>query len=74
MSIPQLETDRIEAVRQALLEDIRDGDITAMLIPEDSQSSAKVITREDCVIAGVEWVNETFRQLGPWCINHLACH
>lgn len=38
-------------------------DITAQLIPADETANASVITREDCVVCGVEWVNETFRQL-----------
>ncbi len=38
-------------------------DITAMLIPESEQGVAKVITREECVICGVAWVNEVFDQL-----------
>lgn len=65
MNLSELEADRITAVTSALKEDIRDGDITAQLIPEDQLSHAKIITREDCVIAGADWVNETFRQLDP---------
>lgn len=38
-------------------------DITAMLIPEDEQAIATVITREDCIVCGVAWVNEVFSQL-----------
>jgi nicotinate-nucleotide pyrophosphorylase (carboxylating) len=38
-------------------------DITAMLIPENEQAVATVITREDCIICGVAWVNEVFKQL-----------
>jgi nicotinate-nucleotide pyrophosphorylase (carboxylating) len=38
-------------------------DITAMLIPEDEQAVATVITREDCILCGVAWVNEVFKQL-----------
>jgi nicotinate-nucleotide pyrophosphorylase (carboxylating) len=40
-----------------------DYDITAMLIPENEQAVATVITREDCVLCGVAWVNEVFAQL-----------
>ncbi|MGB0937606.1 MAG: carboxylating nicotinate-nucleotide diphosphorylase [Colwellia sp.] len=40
-----------------------DFDITAMLIPEKEQAVATVITRENCVICGVDWVNEVFSQL-----------
>ncbi|MBL4822716.1 MAG: carboxylating nicotinate-nucleotide diphosphorylase [Colwellia sp.] len=38
-------------------------DITAMLIPAKEQAVATVITREDCIICGVAWVNEVFKQL-----------
>ncbi|MBL4942099.1 MAG: carboxylating nicotinate-nucleotide diphosphorylase, partial [Colwellia sp.] len=38
-------------------------DITAMLIPENEQAVATVITREDCIVCGVAWVNEVFSQL-----------
>ena len=38
-------------------------DITAELIPENHQAVATVITREDCIICGVQWVNEVFKQL-----------
>ena len=50
-------------VSLALAEDIGDGDITAQLIPAGSTASAKVITRESCVIAGRPWVDEVFHQL-----------
>ena len=57
--------DRVIAVRQALAEDIGSGDITAQLIPAEQHSTARVITRENCTIAGTEWVDEVFRQLDP---------
>lgn len=49
----------------ALEEDIRTGDITASLIPADNTAHARVITRDNAVVCGVEWVNEVFRQLDP---------
>jgi len=52
-------------VQGALAEDIGSGDITAALIPESASASARVITREDGVLCGTEWVNQTFRQLDP---------
>ncbi|MDN3638992.1 carboxylating nicotinate-nucleotide diphosphorylase [Simiduia curdlanivorans] len=57
--------DRVIAVRQALAEDIGSGDITAQLIPAEQHSTARVITRENCIIAGTEWVDEVFQQLDP---------
>lgn len=53
------------AVRNALQEDIGSGDITAMLIPAANQAHARVITRDQAVIAGQAWVNEVFHQLDP---------
>ncbi len=50
-------------VQQALAEDIGSGDITAQLIPAETLSQAKVITREDGVFSGGAWVTEVFRQL-----------
>ncbi|MCI3880015.1 carboxylating nicotinate-nucleotide diphosphorylase [Acinetobacter higginsii] len=44
-------------IQQALQEDIGDGDITAMLTPEDEQATATIISREDMVLAGQPWVN-----------------
>ena len=49
-------------VSAALAEDIGDGDITAMLIPEDQQSVARVITRDRMVLAGKPWVDYLFNQ------------
>lgn len=50
-------------VTAALQEDIGSGDITAQLIPIDQKASATIITREDCVFCGEDWVNEIFTQL-----------
>ncbi|MFK7974960.1 MAG: carboxylating nicotinate-nucleotide diphosphorylase [Halioglobus sp.] len=50
-------------VRAALAEDIGSGDITAALIPADALARARVITREEGVMCGVQWVNEVFAQV-----------
>ena len=63
ISDAQLTQDMIQTVAFALGEDIGDGDITAELIPAEQTMEARVITREDCVIAGQAWVNEVFEQL-----------
>jgi len=52
-----------EAVKQALQEDVGSGDITAQLIPESQQATARVISRQAAVICGVDWVNEVFKQV-----------
>ncbi|SHG23514.1 nicotinate-nucleotide pyrophosphorylase [carboxylating] [Microbulbifer donghaiensis] len=64
-AIPNLIPDMESAVRAALAEDVGSGDITAQLIPVDRDASARVITREDCVVCGRAWVDEVFRQLDP---------
>jgi nicotinate-nucleotide pyrophosphorylase (carboxylating) len=55
-------------VSHALAEDLgylplAQGDITASLIPPTQQATATIITREDCVVCGVDWVEEVFQQL-----------
>ena len=56
--------DNITAqVKSALEEDIATGDVTADLIPEENQSSATVICRDDAILSGVAWFNEVFRQI-----------
>jgi len=55
-------------VLQALREDLGeeadpDKDITATLLPAESQSHAVVITREDGIFCGKRWVEEVFIQL-----------
>src|SRR5690554_2054158 len=56
---------RIESVALSLREDIGDGDITARLIPADKVGRGRVIIRENARLAGVDWVNEVFRQVDP---------
>lgn len=63
--IPNLEQDLVRAVTVALEEDIGSGDITAELIPSDHTSTAVILTREDCVVCGIAWVDEVFNQLDP---------
>ncbi|MCJ8145337.1 carboxylating nicotinate-nucleotide diphosphorylase [Acinetobacter sp. A3.8] len=52
-------------VQHVLAEDIGDGDITAQLTPADEIAHARVITREDMVLAGRPWVDAIFQQLDP---------
>ncbi len=68
----QLQNDIKKTVTWALCEDLgvdnadalKDSqDITAELIPASNLAVANVITREDCIICGVAWVNEVFSQL-----------
>ena len=50
-------------VALALSEDVGDGDLTAALIPANQQANATIISREDAVICGIDWVNACFKHL-----------
>lgn len=64
--------DIIKTVTWALCEDLgvndynelaNSSDITAELIPAENQAVANIISRDECVVCGVAWVNEVFKQL-----------
>lgn len=59
---PQLPPDIDDDVRRALAEDVGDGDLTAVLVP-DQMAQAKLVTREDAVLCGIAWFDAVFRQL-----------
>jgi nicotinate-nucleotide pyrophosphorylase (carboxylating) len=52
-----------DQVARALAEDIGAGDVTAALIPAATQARATLITREEMVLCGSAWLEETFRQI-----------
>jgi len=52
-------------VREALAEDLGDGDISASLIDRSSHASARVITRAAGVFCGAPWVEETLKLVDP---------
>lgn len=54
-------------VTRALDEDLRGGDLTALLIPLAARGHARVIAREAGVIAGCAWFERCFTQLDPDC-------
>lgn len=61
MHVPQSYIE--ESVHTALKEDVGHEDVTSKLIPEDDFSIASVIAREDAILCGVDWFEETFSQL-----------
>lgn len=61
LSVPQSAIEEI--VNLSLREDIGDGDITAQLLPDDDIAIATVISREPCVLCGMDWFEEVFRQI-----------
>jgi nicotinate-nucleotide pyrophosphorylase (carboxylating) len=50
-------------VTHALQEDIRTGDLTAKLIPEDRSARARLMTRQSGILCGMEWFRRTFDEL-----------
>lgn len=54
-------------VTSSLEEDIRNGDLTAQLLPATQLSSAQVITRQPGVLCGTQWFDACFRLLDPGC-------
>lgn len=62
MSFPAPE-DVAADVRLALKEDLGSGDCTASLIPENRSLRTRVICRDEAILAGRPWFEETFRQL-----------
>lgn len=52
-------------VTTAFVEDLGPGDLTANLIPSGQQGKARVISREDAVLAGSAWFEACFRRLDP---------
>lgn len=63
----ELEKSITEDVTRAINEDVRTGDLTAMLIPEDARGTARVIARQPGVIAGREWFERCFTEVDPDC-------
>jgi nicotinate-nucleotide pyrophosphorylase (carboxylating) len=63
--MPEIPKDLDSQVAAALREDIGGGDVTARLVPATQQVRGRVITREDAVLCGRPWVDETFRSLDP---------
>jgi nicotinate-nucleotide pyrophosphorylase (carboxylating) len=53
-------------IKNAIAEDVGDGDHTSLsTIPKDTQGKAKLIVKEEGVLAGVELALEIFNQIDP---------
>ena len=50
-------------VQRALEEDIRTGDLTALLIDAKQQAHGRIIAREPAILCGQPWFDEAFRQV-----------
>ena len=57
--------DLKNTVKQALAEDVGTCDLTAELIEETTQATAKVIVKETAVLCGKIWAEETIFQVDP---------
>ena len=55
--------DLAQQVEAALREDLGSGDVTASLVPAAQRVRGSVVTREQAVLCGRAWADETFRQL-----------
>jgi nicotinate-nucleotide pyrophosphorylase (carboxylating) len=55
-----------ETIARALAEDLGPGDITSeCFIPADHRSSARIIAKENAILAGTEVARDVFRQVEP---------
>ncbi len=55
----------VRQVAEALAEDAVDRDISVAVIDRDAVATARIISREAGVLAGVFWCDETFAQVDP---------
>jgi nicotinate-nucleotide pyrophosphorylase (carboxylating) len=60
---PEVPADLPAQVDAALREDIGSGDVTAALVPATQEVRGALITRENAVLCGAPWAQETFRRL-----------
>jgi len=73
-----LDKNRVQDdVNRALAEDVGELDVTATLIPENTQVTATVISREPMVVCGIPWVNCLFNTVNPdikitWLVDEGA--
>ncbi len=52
-------------IKNFLAEDIGSGDLTASIIPQNTQATASVITRENMVLCGQAWFDAIFNAINP---------
>lgn len=65
-ALSQQETEALfDAVARALSEDIGGGDVTAALIPPDTDGVAHVVAKEAGVLCGSAWFDRVFAALDP---------
>jgi nicotinate-nucleotide pyrophosphorylase (carboxylating) len=58
--------DVSDVIRRALAEDIGHGDVTtSLLIPEENESKAHIIAKDNFILAGLPFLKEVFRIIDP---------
>lgn len=62
----------LEDIAAYLAEDLGGGDLTANIIPDATQASARVVTRENMVLCGRAWFDAVFRQLDEGIVVEWA--
>ena len=62
-----------EHVRLALAEDVGPGDLTASLLPSENILRANIVCREQAVMAGKAWFDESFLQLDSSVEVNWSC-
>ena len=65
MLTPQLRIEIQRNVAASLAEDVGTGDLTALLVPADSEARGRVITREAAIVCGTAWFDASFAALEP---------
>lgn len=60
-----LDAARARQIRDALAEDIGDGDWTGLLIPPERRVQAALVVRERAVLCGRDWFDGVVRSLDP---------
>ena len=63
MSEYPLTQDLVPIIDLALNEDIGNGDITSLLIPEDHSVKAHIICRENAILCGTPWVIAVYKKI-----------
>lgn len=56
----------LDLVRRAIAEDVGSGDVTTdLLVPADARSTAHMIAKTDCVVAGLDVARAVFVEIDP---------
>jgi len=64
-----------DVIRRALAEDLGPGDITSeCFIPADHHSTARILAKENLILAGTEVAREVFRQVDPAIEIQIRTH